>query len=354
MFTMLPFFRVAPRYITQFGPKFDSKVHYRNIKDDPSLVGKRDMDFGNVFFAGSGKDSRDDQMVIALCDEQGCTATGLGHAFWEVTLGTIRPEGWHVLEAIGASGMPYPKLEMPGMVPGASGPDQSRLRREENYLREHYPNMEYFKSCRIVQRDVQLKIPRPRDVLARKGKRRIHMDVSNLNDGQTGSIVFDLLPEATPRGVARLKELIEANFFDEAAFFRVGENFVAQFGMHADPNVNSQWRKMKIPDDPKSSVSNLAGTMSFAHSGPNSRTTQLFINLVDNSFLDEQGFSPVAQLVSGWEYVKAIYAGYGAEEGNGDGTDGKGPRQARIAKQGNAYLNAHFPKLSRITSIRFE
>ena len=83
LFTNLPFFRVAPRYITQFGPKYNSNVIYKSIKDDPSLVGHRDMDFGYLFFAGSGQDSRDDQLVFSLCDHDGCHATGLGTAAWE-------------------------------------------------------------------------------------------------------------------------------------------------------------------------------------------------------------------------------------------------------------------------------
>lgn len=123
------------------------------------------MDFGNVFFAGSGPNSRDDQMVIALCNEANCKETGLGRADWEVSVGTIRPEGWDVLEAIQESGRPYPKLEMPGMVPGSTGPDQGKFRRDPHYLRDNFPDLEYFRQCTIVQRGVELRIPRPRDAI---------------------------------------------------------------------------------------------------------------------------------------------------------------------------------------------
>ena len=90
-FTDLPFFRVAPRYITQFGAKLqaNNKAQVKTIKDDPTLWGKRDMDFGYLFFAGSGPNSRHNQMVLALCEQKGCITTGLGKAPWEVPLGNV-------------------------------------------------------------------------------------------------------------------------------------------------------------------------------------------------------------------------------------------------------------------------
>jgi cyclophilin family peptidyl-prolyl cis-trans isomerase len=88
-FTDLPFFRVAPRYITQFGAKLHATntARVKTIKDDASLWGKRDMDFGYLFFAGSGVHSRHDQMVLALCEQKGCIQTALGKAAWEVPIG---------------------------------------------------------------------------------------------------------------------------------------------------------------------------------------------------------------------------------------------------------------------------
>ena len=265
------------------------------------------MDFGNVFFAGSGANSRDDQMVIALCDEAGCKETGLGHADWEVSLGTIRPEGWAVLEAIQDSGRPYPKLEMPGMVPGSAGPDQGKFRRDPHYLRDNFPDLEYFRQCTIVQRDVELRIPRPRDALRNEKVKTSNaviakasappqlpthmiMGLANLVGGAEGTVHFELLPHYSPIGVRRLTELIEANFFTRSKFFRVGENFVAQFGLAADPAANGHWHESAVLDDKPGELRfhNVPGTISFASSGPNSRTTQLFINLGDNSFLDDQ------------------------------------------------------------------
>ena len=140
-FDDLPFTRVCPRYITQFGRKWrepgsvnplQGKIQV--IKDDPSLWGKRDMDFGYVFFAGSGANSRYDEMVVALCPMKGCRQTGLGHADWETPVGTIRKEGFETLNAIMASGKPYPRLEMHGQHPQASGPSPARMMKEKDYL----------------------------------------------------------------------------------------------------------------------------------------------------------------------------------------------------------------------------
>lgn len=124
--------------------------------------------------------------------------------------------------------------------------------------------------------------------------------------------------------------------------------FVAQFGINGDPNVQSQWRSSSIPDDPVK-VSNTRGTVVFATAGPNTRTSQIFVNTRDqgNAFLDKQGFSPFGQVVEGMDVVDKFYAGYG--EG---APAGKGPNQALIQAKGNTYLEA-YPKLSYIKSARF-
>ena len=401
MFTDLPFFRVAPRYITQFGPKFDSNVHYRRINDDPTLVGKRDMDFGYVFFAGSGTNSRDDQMVISLCDSNGCHLTGLGNAPWETPLATIRKSNFPTLHSIEESGRPYPKLEMPGLMKGAQGPDQSRLRHERNYLKEVYPDMEYFKSCHVQHKDVEFQIPLPAVQtdsnvqtaidrgLAKKiaqqqqlqleqdrgvgrgeesSKNReigtfVTFEISNINQDNygrdTGEVVIRLRQDSSPAGVSRFIELVKDNFFTNSKFFRVGANFVAQFGIPASPDMNNKWAPLKIGDDTQRGsdghlkISNTVGTLSFASSGPNTRSSQLFFNLANNGFLDEQGFTPIAELISGEDILRRIYSGYGPEETKVAG-DGKGPRQGRVAREGNAYLDRSFPLLSYISSVQIQ
>lgn len=161
-----------------------------------------------------------------------------------------------------------------------------------------------------------------------------------------GDFVVEVHPDWAPIGAARFKELVEAKYYDDCRFFRVINDFMAQFGMNGDPEVNAKWRDMKIKDDPNKK-SNTRGMMTFATSGPNSRTTQLFINFGDNSALDSQGFSPFGEVVEGMDVVDKLYDGYG--EG---APRGRGPRQDLIAQQGNEYLNDKFPMLDYIKTAR--
>lgn len=125
---------------------------------------------------------------------------------------------------------------------------------------------------------------------------------------------------------------------------------MAQVGIAGDPSVSAKWRGRTFPDDPVT-TKNTRGTVSFATAGKNTRTTQIFINYRDNSYLDGQGFAPFAEVVSGMEFIDSLYSGYG-EGGQGDGRDGRGPNQGRIQRFGNHYLDEHFPKLSYIVSAR--
>jgi peptidyl-prolyl cis-trans isomerase A (cyclophilin A) len=147
-----------------------------------------------------------------------------------------------------------------------------------------------------------------------------------------------------PTGVRRFYHLARRGYYDSTYFFRVVENFVAQFGMPGDPAVYAAWRDRRIADD---SVrhSNTRGTLSFASQGPNTRSVQLFLNLKDNPRLDAiaGGFAPIGEVVEGMTVVDGLYDGYG--EG---APRGLGPRQETIAAQGNDYLRRHFPKLDFI------
>ncbi len=157
-----------------------------------------------------------------------------------------------------------------------------------------------------------------------------------------GDVVIDVDRSLSPHGADRFYRLVKDGFYDGAKFFRVLEGFMAQVGMAADPEVNAKWQDAKIPDDPVR-ASNTPGMVSFATSGPNSRTTQFFINYGDNRTLDAMGFSPFGRVTEGMENVEKLYGDYGegAPEGNG-------PSQGRIAAEGNAYLDKEFPKLDAI------
>jgi peptidyl-prolyl cis-trans isomerase A (cyclophilin A) len=159
-----------------------------------------------------------------------------------------------------------------------------------------------------------------------------------------GAVVIEATRAWAPLGADRFYNLVKAGYFTDIAFFRVIDGFMAQFGIHGDPAVSAAWRPARIQDDPVKQ-SNARGYISYAMAGPNTRTTQFFINFGDNSQLDSMGFSPFARVTEGMDVVDSIYSGYG--EG---APRGMGPDQGRVQLQGNAYLQKDFPKLDYIKS----
>lgn len=149
-----------------------------------------------------------------------------------------------------------------------------------------------------------------------------------------------------PVGVDRFHFLASNQFFDGARFFRVLPNFVVQFGLNGDPRINEAWETRTIPDDTVK-LSNQAGFLAFATGGPNSRTTQIFINKRDNSRLDSLGFAPFAKVIDGMHVVEQFYPGYGEGPPRGGG-----PNQEQIRRQGNAYLARQYPRLDSIVRAR--
>ncbi len=162
-----------------------------------------------------------------------------------------------------------------------------------------------------------------------------------------GNFLVEVHRSWSPFGADRLFHLVKNQFYDDVRFFRVIAGFMAQFGFHGNPEVSKIWSDLNFPDDPVRQ-SNKRGFVSFAKSNqPNSRSTHLFINYVDNSRLDAYGFSPVGQVIEGMDVVDKLYSGYG--EG---APAGSGPSQGRIHAEGNAYLNKDFPKLDYIKTAR--
>ena len=157
-----------------------------------------------------------------------------------------------------------------------------------------------------------------------------------------GDFVVEVVRDWAPKGADRFYNLVQSGFFSGCRFFRVLQGFVAQFGIHGDPTVSAQWRNANIPDDPVKQ-SNKRATLTYATSGPDTRTTQLFINYRDNGSLDRMGFSPFGNVVEGMEVVDRLHAGYG--EG---APQGRGPSQGRIQSEGNAYLERDFSQLDFI------
>jgi peptidyl-prolyl cis-trans isomerase A (cyclophilin A) len=153
-----------------------------------------------------------------------------------------------------------------------------------------------------------------------------------------GDFVVQVTRAWAPLGADRFYNLVEHGFFTEAAFFRIVQGFIVQFGLSADPAVNRVWRSANIKDDPVKQ-SNRPGTITFATAGPNTRTTQLFINYGNNAPLDGQGFAPFGKVTSGMNVVEKLYGGYGER-----------PNQGSITMEGKAYLDKNFPKLDHIKS----
>jgi len=162
-----------------------------------------------------------------------------------------------------------------------------------------------------------------------------------------GPFTVQFVRSWAPRGADRAYYLVRSGFYDSTRFFRVLPRFVAQFGAHGNPAINKIWESRTFPDDPVRQ-SNVRGTVSFATAGPNTRTTQLFVNLAGNARLDRLGFTPVGRVTEGLaRVVDSLYAGYG--EGP---PRGKGPDQDKLAAQGNLYLQRDFPRLDFIVTAR--
>jgi peptidyl-prolyl cis-trans isomerase A (cyclophilin A) len=163
-------------------------------------------------------------------------------------------------------------------------------------------------------------------------------------DTSKGTFVIEVRRDQAPIGADRFYNLVTNGFYDDVRFFRVIDGFMAQFGIHGNPQVQSAWRNANLKDDPVKG-SNKRGMVTFATAGPNTRTTQLFINFGNNTGLDKQGFAPFGEVVQGMDVVDKLYNGYG--EG---APRGKGPDQGRLQAEGNAYLNKEFPRLDYIKS----
>jgi peptidyl-prolyl cis-trans isomerase A (cyclophilin A) len=155
-----------------------------------------------------------------------------------------------------------------------------------------------------------------------------------------GDFVVEVHRESAPLGADRFYNLVRYGYFTNAAFFRVVPGFVVQFGLSADPAVNKVWKAAAIKDD-RVIQSNKRGSIVFATAGPNTRTTQLFINYADNGRLDRMGFAPFGSVIEGMDVVDKIYSAYG-----------ESPRQDLITERGDAYVKANFPAIDKIKLAR--
>ena len=167
-------------------------------------------------------------------------------------------------------------------------------------------------------------------------------------DTTKGVFVIEVTRAWAPRGADRFYNLVKNGFYDNTRFFRVISGFMVQFGINGDPGIRARGRAAQISDDPVTQ-SNTKGMITFAMAGPNTRTSQVFINFGDNSRLDQSGFAPFGRVVSGMNVVEAINAEYGEGAPNG-----RGPSQSRIQNEGNAYLTKDFPRMDYIKKATIE
>jgi cyclophilin family peptidyl-prolyl cis-trans isomerase len=164
-----------------------------------------------------------------------------------------------------------------------------------------------------------------------------------------GDFVVEVHRTWAPIGADRFYNLVRAGFFDDSRFFRIRADYIAQFGIPGDPKISAVWAELAIKDDPVRE-SNTRGSFAYAMTGPDTRTTQLYINLADNTHLDAQGFAPLGWVVEGMEVVDRLYAEY--DEGAGGGMrDGK---QGTIFSDGNAHLDRDFPMLTKLVRATVE
>jgi len=162
-----------------------------------------------------------------------------------------------------------------------------------------------------------------------------------------GTFVMEVYRDWAPIGADRFYNLIRAGYYDDSRFTRVVPGFIVQFGIARDSAINANWVSRSFADDPRRE-SNTRGTFAFAMTGPNARTTQIYINLIDNSARnDPQGFAPLGRVVSGMSVVDSLYGGYGENSGGGMRAGKQGP----LLKGGNAYVDHEFPKLDRLIRI---
>lgn len=158
-----------------------------------------------------------------------------------------------------------------------------------------------------------------------------------------GDVVMEVNRAWAPRGADRFHELVRKGFYNGSRLYRVRPKFVVQFGISTDTKMNELWRQLKLVDDPMKE-SNQRGYVSYATDGPNTRTTQVFINLADNKRLDGRGFAPFGRVVEGMDVVDQFYSKYGEVQALG----GAGPDAVKMETQGDEYVQRSYPLLDQI------
>ncbi|MGC6416644.1 MAG: peptidylprolyl isomerase [Bradymonadia bacterium] len=344
-YTDVAFFRVIKGFMAQTGlsgnPDLSNEWGRASIKDDPVVESNQR---GMVTFATRGPNTRSMQFFInfknnSFLDKQGFSP-----------FGRVSTAGLAVIDQLNG--------EYGEGAPRGRGPSQALIRQKGNaYLKAQFPKLDYIKSARVVpvvntapaktapQAPVKQTVQDGKSTIIKPGG-EVEAPANFRARFTTTKGQFDIQVTKSwaPKGADRFYNLIKKGYYNNTAFFRVIKGFMAQVGMHGDPNTNRLWRNATIKDDPVKQR-NLRGYVTFAKTGrPNSRTTQFFINFGDNSRLDGMGFAPIGKIdAAGMKVVDALHSGYG--EG---APRGRGPQQGQLAARGNPYLKEYFPKLDYI------
>jgi cyclophilin family peptidyl-prolyl cis-trans isomerase len=162
-------------------------------------------------------------------------------------------------------------------------------------------------------------------------------------DTTRGKIILEVTRSLAPRGADRFYHLVETGFYDDSRFYRVIQGRFVQFGIAGNPAIAGIWRNERFPDDPVR-ASNVRGTFAFAMTGPDARTTQIYINTGDQSRQDADGFAPFGKVVEGMDVVDSLCSEYGENAGGGM----RAGKQSRLFEEGNAYLDREFPHLDAL------
>jgi cyclophilin family peptidyl-prolyl cis-trans isomerase len=166
-------------------------------------------------------------------------------------------------------------------------------------------------------------------------------------ESSKGAVVLEVTRDLAPRGADRFFHLVESGFYNDSRFFRVIAGRFAQFGIPGRPAIAGIWRNQSFPDDPVR-ASNTRGTFAYAMTGPDARTTQIYINTSDQLQQDALGFAPFGKVVEGMDVVDKLYSGYGETSGSGM----RAGKQGRLFEEGNAYLDRDFPRLDKLIRAR--
>ena len=229
-----------------------------------------------------------------------------------------------------------PEVEKKAEAPAAEPPKAPEPKKEEAKAPETKAPEAKKETAKAPE--AKKEAPKPKGDLTNPASMNEKAPAQFLAKFETSKGVFVVRVERAwaPLGADRFYNLVKNGFFEENRFFRIVPNFIVQFGISGDPKVAAVWEAARISDDPVMR-SNTAGYVTFATAGPNTRTTQLFINYGQNSSLDSQGFAPFGRVTEGMEVVTKLFAGYGER-----------PDQGLIQRSGNAYLKSQFPNLDYI------